>query len=182
MVFETERLIIQIPTTKDEDVDLYFQLWNEPRVMKNVGFPKGLMKRREDIIAQLARSFNSEFDRTLIVIDKESNTPIGECKLGSPDEKGISTTDVKLLPTYWNKGFGTEIKTCIINYVFTHTNCKAIQATPNKSNIASQKMQEKVGAKRVSEGTYHFPESMRSYTKPVEYILYQIDRAEWEKR
>ncbi|MDP8227246.1 MAG: GNAT family protein [Candidatus Celaenobacter polaris] len=182
MVFETTRLIARRPTTKDEDVDFYFQLWNEPRVMKNVGFPKGLLIRREEIISQLARAENSEFDHTLIVIDKESNTPIGECKLGSPDEKGISTTDVKLLPLYWNKGFGTEIKTCLINYIFTHTNCKAIQATPNKSNIASQKMQEKVGAKRVSEGTYHFPESMQSYTKPVEYILYQIDRAEWEKR
>jgi len=182
MVFETTRLIIRIPTTKDEDVDFYFQLWNDPQVMENVGFPKGLMKRREDIIAQLARARNSEFDRTLIVIDKESNTPIGECKPGNPDEKGVSTTDVKLLPSYWNKGFGTEIKTGLIDYLFTHTNCKAIQATPNKANIASQKMQEKVGAKRVSEGTYQFPESMKSYTKSVEYYLYRIDRTDWEKR
>jgi len=182
MVFETTRLIIRIPTTKDEDIDFYFKLWNDPHVMENVGFPKGLMKRREDIIAQLARAKNSEFDHTLIVIEKESNTPIGECKLGYPDEEGVSTTDVKLLPSYWNKGFGTEIKTVLVDYIFTHTDCIAIQASPNRSNRASQKMQEKVGAKFVREETYHFPEHMRSYTKPVELYLYRLDRSDWEKR
>ncbi len=181
MVFETSRLIIRIPITKDEDVDFYFQLWNEPKVMENVGFPKGLMIRREDIIAQLARAESSEFDRTLIVIDKESDAPIGECKLGNPDEKGISTTDVKLLPSYWNRDFGTEIKTGLIDYLFTHTNCIAVQASPNRLNPASQKMQEKVGAKRIREGTYHFPEHMRSFTKPVELFIYRLDRSDRER-
>jgi len=182
MVFETARLIIRIPTTKDEDVNLYFQLWNDPRVMENVGFPKGLMKRRGDIIAQLARAVNSEFDRTLIVIDKESNTPIGECKLGLPDEEGVAHTDVKLLPAFWGKGFGLEIKQGLVDYLFTHTSCSAVEASPNRSNIASHKMQEKVGAKRVSEETYHFPGHMRSYTKPVELYIYRLDRSDWEKR
>jgi RimJ/RimL family protein N-acetyltransferase len=182
MVFETTRLIIRIPTTKDEDVDLYFQLWNDPQVMKNVGFPKGLMMRREEIIAQLARAENSEFDRTLIVIDKESNTPIGECKLGNPDEEGVAHTDVKLLPAFWGKGFGVEIKQGLVDYLFTHTSCNSIEASPNRSNIASQKMQEKVGAKHIREGTYHFPEHMRSFTKPVELFIYRLDRSEWEKR
>jgi len=182
MVFETARLIIRIPTTKDEDVNLYFQLWNDPRVMENVGFPKGLMKRRGDIIAQLAHAVNSEFDRTLIVIDKESNTPIGECKLGLLGEEGVAHTDVKLLPALWGKGFGLEIKQGLVDYLFTHTSCKAIQASPNRSNIASQRMQEKVGAKRIREGTYHFPEHMRSYTKPVELYIYRLNRSDWEMR
>ena len=181
MVFETTRLIIRIPTTKDEDVDLYFQLWNDPRVMENVGFPKGLMKRREDIIAQLALTYPSEFDRTLIVIEKDGNKPVGECKLGSANEESIAHTDVKLLPEYWGKGFGVEIKQGLVDYLFTHTSCSAIQASPNRSNIASQKMQEKIGAKRIKEGTYEFPEHMRSYTKPVELYIYRLDREDWKK-
>ncbi len=182
MVFETARLIIRIPTTKDEDVDFYFQLWNDPRVMENVGFPKGLMKRREDIIAQLARIHPSEYDRTLIVIEKQNNKPIGECKLGSPNEEGIAHTDVKLLPAFWGKDFGLEIKKGLVDYLFTHTSCNAIEASPNRSNIASQKMQERVGAKRISEGVYQFPEHMRSYTKSVELYIYRLDRSDWEKR
>jgi len=78
---------------------------------------------------------NSEFDRTLIVIDKESNTPIGECKLGLLGEEGVAHTDVKLLPALWGKGFGLEIKQGLVDYLFTHTSCKAIQASPNRSNI-----------------------------------------------
>ncbi len=182
MVFETARLIIRIPTTKDEDVDFYFQLWNDPRVMKNVGFPKGLMKRREDIIAQLARIYPSEYDRTLIVIEKQSNKPVGECKLGSANEEGVAHTDVKLIPKFWGKGFGVEIKQALVDYLFTHTDCNSIEASPNKENIASQKMQEKVGAIRIREGTYHFPEHMKSYTKTVELYIYRLDRAVWQKK
>nr|MBC8383867.1 GNAT family N-acetyltransferase [Candidatus Cloacimonadota bacterium] len=118
----------------------------------------------------------------LLVIEKESGKPIGECKLGLPNEEGVAHTDVKLVPAFWGKGFGVEIKQGLVDYLFTHTNCKAIQASPNKSNIASQKMQEKVGAKRIREGVYNFPESMQPYTKPVEYYLYRIDRTDWEKR
>ena len=116
------------------------------------------------------------------MIDKESNAPIGECKLGLPNEEGVAHTDVKLLPAFWGKGFGVEIKQGLVDYLFTHTSCNSIEASPNRSNIASQKMQEKVGAKRIREGTYHFPEHMRSFTKPVELFIYRLDRSEWEKR
>lgn len=117
----------------------------------------------------------------MIVIEKENGIPIGECKLGSPNEEGIAHTDVKLLPAFWNRGFGGEIKKALVDYLFENTSCKAIEATPNKSNIASQKMQEKVGAKQIGVGVFHFPEHMQSYTKSVEYYLYRLDRSVWEK-
>jgi len=182
MIFETERLYIRKPTTKDEDVNFYFQLWNDPRVMTNVGFPKGLMIRREDIIAQISRADDNEYDKTLLIIDKKSDKPIGECKLGLADEEGEAHTDVKLQPKFWGKGFGVEVKQALVDYLFTHTDCIALQASPNKENIASQKMQEKVGAKRIREETYHFPEHMKHYTKDVHLYIYRLTRSDWEKK
>jgi len=182
IIFETARLYVRRPTSKDKDVNFYFQLWNDPRVMTNVGFPKGLMIRREDIIAQIARADETEYDKTLLIIDKETNESVGECKLGLADDEGIAHTDVKLIPEFWGKGYGIEIKQALVNYLFTHTDCTAIQASPNKENIASQKMQERVGGKRIKEGTYHFPEHMRSYTKDIELYIYRLTRSDWEER
>jgi len=181
MILETERLYVRRPTTKDKDVNFYFQLWNDPRVMTNVGFPKGLMISRENIIAQLARADETEYDKTLLIIHKKTDEPIGECKLGRANDEGVAHTDVKLMPEFWRKGFGVEIKQALVDYLFTHTSCDSIEASPNRANIASQKMQEKVGAKRIREGSYNFPEHMRSFTKPVELYIYRLDRSDWEK-
>lgn len=182
MIFETERLFVRKPTTKDEDVNFYFELWNDPRVMTYVGFPKGLMIRREDIIAQIARADDTEYDKTLLIIEKETNKPVGECKLGLANDEGIAHTDVKLFPEFWGNGFGIEIKQALVDYLFIQTDCNTIEASPNKENIASQKMQEKVGAKRISEGIYHFPEHMKHYTKDVDVYIYRLTRSDWEEK
>jgi RimJ/RimL family protein N-acetyltransferase len=180
MIFETKRLLIRKATTSNEDVDLFYSLWINPQVMINVGFPSGLKITREEIIGSITNQDDSEYNHKLIVIQKDSADPIGECKLGLPDDDGISETDVKLLPQYWGNGYGTEIKHGLVDYLFTHTHCKAIKATPNKNNIPSQKMQEAVGSKKVDEGVYHFPEDMRDYTVDVTYYVYIVTRKDWE--
>ena len=107
---------------------------------------------------------------------------IGECKLGPPDDDGVAGTDVKLMPEFWGSRYGAEVKQGLVDYLFTHTDCKIIKATPNKKNIASQKMQEAVGGKRVSEELYRFPEKMRDYTCDIPLYIYHVFREDWEKR
>ena len=52
--------------------------------------------------------------------------------------------------------------------------------TPNRENIASIKMQEAVGGRRVREGIYQFPENMKDCTINVPYFEYVVDRVTWE--
>ena len=99
-----------------------------------------------------------------------------------PDEAGISRTDVKLCPEFWGHKYGVEINQALVNYLFSHTDCKAVEGTPNVNNIASIKMQEAVGAIRVGEETYHFPESRADNTAPVHHYIYQVTRVTWEER
>jgi RimJ/RimL family protein N-acetyltransferase len=177
-VFETARLVIKKATVAD--VDTYLRLWNDPRVMTNVGFPQGLRISREKIEEQMLQQPDSEFDRLLVVQLKETGEPIGECKLGRPDAGGIAETDIKLLPAYWGHKYGVETKWGLLSYLFSHTNCDCVQATPNVNNIASVKMQEAVGGVRVDEGIYQFPESMREFTTPVHHYVYRVYRTDWE--
>jgi RimJ/RimL family protein N-acetyltransferase len=191
VISETERLVIRLAT--EEDVELFYALWTSPQVMVNVGFPQGLRITRDQIKDRLSEQEVSAFEQLLVVELKRTGQAIGECHLrrledeagqggpmGSPI--GVAEPDVKLLPAFWGRGYGTEVWGELVAYAFTHTDCDVVRGTPNVKNRASIKMQASAGAVRVGEDVYEFPESMRAYTTPVHCYVYQVHRADWERR
>lgn len=179
-VFKTERLVIR--AARPVDADVLYRLWTDPRVMTNVGFPRGLDISRQEIEEGIrAQDPENEFGKYLMAQLQDGGPTLGECKMILPDEKGISRTDVKLLPEFWGHKYGVEIKQALVDYLFTFTECRAVEGTPNVANVASIKMQEAVGAMRVGEETYHFPESKAAFTAPVHHYIYHVMRAEWER-
>ena len=182
LIFETARLAVRKAT--EADTDLFEALWRDPRVMRHVGFPYGLPITRAEIAAQLARQAaqDGEFDCRLVALLRATGAPIGECKLGAPDAQGIAHTDVKLLPQFWGHRYGVEVKRGLLDYLFRHTDCTAVSATPNVNNVASIKMQAAVGGVPVSEGVVEFPAALRDTTTPVRHIVYHVSRAAWEKQ
>ncbi len=181
-LLRTNNLEIHKATATNENIAFLYSLWTNPDVMKFVGFPQGFRITEEEIKKQLQKEYPDEFNRVLLVILIDSNSIIGECKLGSVDKDNIAETDVKLMPEFQGNGFGSEIKKALVDYHFTNTKCKAVRANPNKKNIASIKMQEAVGGKRIKEGSCIFPENMRDYTKDVYYYEYQVSRSDWENK
>ncbi|MCK4312080.1 MAG: N-acetyltransferase [Candidatus Cloacimonetes bacterium] len=179
MIFQTERLKVRKP--ENIDIEMYFKLWNSSEVIQNVGFPQGLKITKEKISEQIKKQDETEYDKTLVVVEKFSGKAIGECKLGFPNEEGISITDIKLLPEFWGNSYGKEIKNALCLYLFSRTYCKIVEASPNKENSASQKMQEICGGVKVRESVYHFPESMQDYTEDVHSVIYHIHKKKWVK-
>lgn len=180
MIFTTPRLQIRKAEPQDEDIELFFRLWTDGRVMSHVGFPNGLRLTRERVRQILEEQDQSEFDHLLVIERRSDNQRLGECKLGKPSEKGVVETDVKLLPNYWGHSYGVEVKRGLLDYLFTQTDCCAVHATPNVNNLASIRMQEAVGGERIAESVYEFPEAMREYTQPVHHYVYQVTRQAWE--
>jgi RimJ/RimL family protein N-acetyltransferase len=171
----TDRLIIR--TAKSEDARFIADLWNIPEVMRFVGFPNGLSisEQQVKVIIEAADKLS------LLVVMLKDHTRIGNAKIGVVDENGIVETDVKIIPNYWEQGFGREVKKALVDHIFLNSQAEIVQATPNKNNIASIKMQEYVKAKPVREGFFEFSENMKAYTCPVHYILYHLKREEWKK-
>jgi len=99
-----------------------------------------------------------------------------------PDQEGISRTDVKLLPVCWGHKYGVEIKQALVDYLFLHTSCETVEGTPNVENIASIKMQEAVGAVRVGEDTFQFPQAKAAVTAPIHHYIYHVTRSTWARR
>jgi RimJ/RimL family protein N-acetyltransferase len=181
VVFETERLLIY--TAGLQDAGLLYAIWTDSRVMTNVGYPQGLRITMDEIRQNLVKvQDKDEFGRYLVARIKESAEAIGECKMMLPDDEGISRTDVKLLPEFWGHKYGVEIKRGLVDYLFSNTNARAVEGTPNVNNIASIKMQEAVGAIRVGEHVHHFPDSMADFTTPVHHFIYLVYRSDWEGR
>ncbi|MEQ8225315.1 MAG: GNAT family protein [Candidatus Eremiobacterota bacterium] len=178
MIFETIRLLIR--KAEEKDTSLFYSLWTDDEVMKFVGFPKGLKITEEEIKNSILKQSEGHYNKPLVIQLKDTGEFIGECKLGLPDKHGIAETDVKLFPLFQGKGYGKEVKKGLIDYLFTHTDCTGIKATPNKLNIASQKMQESVGASKIGEASYKFPEHMREYTEEVHFYIYILYRKDWE--
>ena len=171
-----ETLRLQIRLAEIADAGLIYRLWTDPRVLAQVGFPQGLRTDTEQIAADISARGADPLRQLLIVGKRAEGTAIGQCKLGRPDAEGIAETDIKLLPEYWGQGFGVEVKRALVDYLFAHTGCLAVQATPNINNAASIRMQEAVGGVRVGEGTSEFPENMRAWTTPVRYYVYRVYR------
>lgn len=177
VVAETSRLLIRL--AEPDDVAFICALWNDPRVMRFVGFPNGLGETEERLRANIEKRGDSEFRQLLVVSLKESGQVIGQCKMELPDADGISETDVKLHPDFWGQRYGVEVKRALLDHLFTHTDCRVVQASPNVENTASIKMQEAVGGMRVGEKLYEFPESMRETTAPVHAAIYHVSREVW---
>ena len=182
MIFETCRLLVRQAVNLPEDIDMYHRLWNHADVMKHVGFPRGLGIAREEIGEILAAAGDSEYGCRLVIETKGEGEPIGECMMGLPDANGVSETDVKLLPEHWNRGFGKEIKSGLVNYMFTHLDdCMAIKADPAKTNIASQRMQESVGAIRIERGGTYSVANTDEYLPNENHLLFMVFREHWQK-
>lgn len=180
VVLSTERLTVRLATVKD--ADLLYALWTNPQVMANVGFPQGLRITRDDIKDRLSKQGKRVLEHWLIIELKGTGQFIGECYLGRPNDEGIAEPDVKLLPAFWRRGYGTELWRALVAYQFEHTDCEIVQGTPNVENVASIRMQESAGAVRVGEDAFRFPESMSDYTTPVRHYVYHVHRADWRQR
>ena len=180
-VFTTERLRVRKAVLTD--APLYYDLWTNPDIMSNMGFPQGLPITLEEIEQKICgQQERDEFGHLLVVILKSTGEAIGECFMRLPDETDVAETDVKLLPIFWGQKYGVEVKQGLLDYLFTHTQCTAVAATPNVNNSASIKMQEAVGGVRISEEISEFPEEMKAYTRPVHHYLYHVYRDDWKKQ
>ncbi len=167
-------------------LDHLLQLWTDPQVMSNVGFPLGL--HPDDIDLESYLSDAEEIAPTgrirgiHMAVELKDGTLIGEAKIASPDEQGMSEPDVKLLPDYWGRSLGTEIVKLLIDECFSlYPDCQAVQFTPNIENTSAIRLYCGLGSEVVGDGFFP-PEasSLRGFAG-VSYLVMQTCREVWEE-
>lgn len=182
IVFETERLLVRV--ADESDLNLFDELWHCTSVMWNVGFPNGLPMTRDAIGVLLKKQGNDDevFGKRLVIELLETQTKIGEAKLGVPDEDGISEPDVKLLPAFWGQGYGREVMGAILEYTFVNSEAKIVQTTPRVTNVGSHRMVEAYGGvKVVDERVFEVPDGKEGVMQAVPYYTYHVRRENFLK-
>jgi len=176
--FRTPRLTVREATEDDEA--FIVSLWSDPRVTRFVGFPDGIPSAKDDVLPRIRQ--RGGLPSLLIAEEAVSGRPIGQCLLGAPDAEGVSEPDIKLSPAFWGRGYGSELWAALIERLFLFSTCRAVRGTPNVANVASIRMQEKAGMRRVGQGVCEFPDSMKPFTAPVPHYVYETTRDVWAER
>ncbi len=176
--FCTPRL--EVREAADVDEAFIVSLWSDPRVMRFVGFPLGIPTAADDVPRRMR--CGAGLTALLVAESRETRRAIGQCLLGAPDADGVCEPDIKLDPAFWGCGYGRELWAALIDQSFLRSACAVVRGTPNVANAASIRMQESAGMRRVGEGLSTFPPEMREFTVPVQHVVYEVSREEWQHR
>jgi ribosomal-protein-alanine N-acetyltransferase len=145
MLIETERLILR-DYSLSNSMD-YFALKTCAEVWKySTNSPIDNYETAYLQLSQLIDKPEKDDIGFCAIYEKQSNIYVGEAGILSINkvaERGV--VGYNLLPTYWNKGFATEITKALVNYAFSQLKLERVEALAMEENKASCKVLEKVG-------------------------------------
>ncbi len=145
IILETERLILREFNTRD--AEFIFTLLNTPAWIEFIGDKnvKSLQDAKSYIKKSLIKSYKDNDFGLWLVIQKDSNIPIGMC--GLVNRPTLKDVDIgfALLPEFLNLGFGYEAASATLNYANNVLNIDKIVAITMSKNNASIKLLEKLG-------------------------------------
>ncbi|MGC4036375.1 MAG: GNAT family N-acetyltransferase [Chitinophagaceae bacterium] len=143
VIFETERLIVRLYTTEDEEI--FFNLNGDEEVVRYIR----PVKNREECNQFLKDIIHDAEKNPLIgrwaVDEKRTGNNVGMFAIIPVDETNKLQLGYALLKEYWGRGFATELTSHGIDYFFDNLNRRELYALTEEPNIASQKVLEKCG-------------------------------------
>jgi ribosomal-protein-alanine N-acetyltransferase len=148
-ILETERLILK--PMQPEDASFLLELLNSPKWLEHIGdrnvhsIAEAEQYITERMLPQLDRLGYS--NNTIIL--KETGAKIGVC--GIYHREGLEGVDLgfAFLPDYEKKGYAYESATTLIQAAFTQYDITLLKAMTTHTNLASQKLLEKLGFQHI---------------------------------
>ena len=172
-VIETQRLLLR--PWKEEDLDPYFQLNQDPKVLE---FLPGPLSHNQ--VAEFIKKMNAQLEKkryTLWATElKETQEFIGFIGLNEVDFEAHFTPAVeigwRLDSRYWGKGYSTEGANAALEYGFNKLGLSEIVAFTVLENKRSIRVMEKMGMIRDFEGDFRHPKLALEH-RLSQHILYR---------
>lgn len=145
LVLETERLRLRPLTTDDAPFTL--TLLNEPSFLRYIGDKKvrNVEDARQYLLTGPIASYKQNGFGLLLVVLKDSDTPIGMCGLLKREDLPDPDIGFAYVPDFWRKGFAFEAATAVMNDARERLKHDRILAIVNPDNVASIKLLERLG-------------------------------------
>jgi ribosomal-protein-alanine N-acetyltransferase len=181
MKIQTERLILR--PFNEQDCDAMFRIQGNPVMTRYTpDEPWKSIEEAYGFINLATRLYNNDkindgFRYFFAVVEAQSNNVIGYCGLGGPEfDRTLTEVFYGIEYSYWGKGYATETTKALLEYGFINLMLDKIVGFADKDNIASLRVLEKAGLKRI--GIISGLEEKYKYFNGE--CLYQIDKISWE--
>ena len=166
-ILETKRLLLR--RLEPTDLDDLFALYSDPEVRRY--FPEGTLSYQEtkEELEWFLDGHPQHPELGLwATIHKETDQFIGRCGLlpWIIDQQPEVEIAYMLAKAYWGQGLGSEAAQGIRDYAFERLGLSRLICLPDRNNIASIRVAEKVGMRFEKEG--------RDDKGP--FMLYSIDK------
>lgn len=139
--------------------------WNNGAVMAHAGFPNGLGKSVDEVIAGL---------RSGLFVIEENNRLIGECNYRDKGE-GIAEIGIKICETdFQNRGVGRRVLSMLIGWLFRNGYSKIVLDT-NLTNTRAQHVYESLGFRKIRTNIDSWRDQLGQLQSSVDYELVEQD-------
>ena len=123
MVWIIQSSRIKVREVTRDDAEIFLNWWNDPQVMKDVGFDEGLKLTYDQVHEQFLKRVKQESNKAskLWIVFDNDNHPIGEFSYGEHDDDerscriGLKICDVKAQ----GKGLGKHLLLQGMQYLFS---------------------------------------------------------------
>jgi RimJ/RimL family protein N-acetyltransferase len=179
-LFETKNFCVRKAEPNEMDALVCFSLNTNGLVTKQMGFPNGIRTTLEKEKNNIAKNYNSYFSKggCMLCFLKSTNECIGYMCCGHHiNEDNFDEMDYKFFPEFWGKGYGFELVSSLIKYIYEIIKVDVgIETSPNVKNIASIKISEKCGLKKIKNIVYENSETT------IKCVVMRMTKEEYFKR
>lgn len=149
---ETKRLLLR-PFTMD-DKNSIFNVMKDKEMSKYTGDEQWqTIENAEGFINLALRLYDSDYEtfrHFFAIVEKESEELIGVCGVGGIEyDRTENEVFYHIGKAFWGKGYATEAAEAMLRYSFDQLGLSKIIGVAHPENIASNKVLERIGLKRV---------------------------------
>jgi RimJ/RimL family protein N-acetyltransferase len=155
---ETQRLWLRWPRVADAEAIMRYA--GDPEVALKtavIPHPYTLQDAESFLLQARAETAGGDGLHLALTAKQRPNEAIGMISLYGAATRGVGTLGFVLARPCWGKGLMTEAGLIFIDLVFTVTSLQEIASSAMASNLASLRVQEKLGFKRIGRAVEHWP-------------------------
>lgn len=142
---ETERLWLRWP--RIADAAAFVVLLSDPEVTRHTTLPRPYRSQDAEDFIRFARAANAAGDSLYLVLapKRDPNAPIGVISAEGAQSRGTSRLGFWLGRPHWGQGLMSEAASAFVDLVFKITSLERLISAATPDNIASLRLQERLG-------------------------------------
>ncbi len=132
------------------DLDELHRLWSDPLLEPWIG-PHTRAETAQELDFHIAQQARCGWGM-LAVEERATGRFVGDCGLQPFELRGPEVElGYDLLPAFWGRGYATEAATAVLCWALTSLALERVVAVTKPANVASVRVLEKAGLRRVGE-------------------------------